>query len=44
VKFRLELIDTWNMTITPVDSVYSGTVEVKLPGTLWMAVRAIKIN
>lgn len=44
VKFRLEVIDTWNMTITLVDSVYSGSVEIKLPGTLWMAVRATKIN
>ena len=44
VKFRLELIDTWNMTITQVDSVYSGSFEIKLPGTLWMAVRATKIN
>ena len=44
VKFRLELIDTWNMTITQIDSIYSGSVEIKLPGTLWMAVRAIKVN
>jgi hypothetical protein len=42
VKFRLELIDTWNMTIKKIDGVFSGTVEIKLPGTLWMAVRAIK--
>jgi hypothetical protein len=42
VKFDLELIDTWNMTIKKIDGVYSGTVEIKLPGTLWMAVRAIK--
>jgi hypothetical protein len=44
VKFRLELIDTWNMTITQVDGVHSGTAEIKLPGTLWMAVRATKVN
>jgi hypothetical protein len=30
------------MTIKKIDGVYSGTVEIKLPGTLWMAVRAIK--
>jgi hypothetical protein len=42
--FRLELIDTWNMTIATLDGVYSGNVEVQLPGTLWMAVRATKVN
>jgi hypothetical protein len=42
-KFKVELIDTWNMTITPVEGVYSGPVEIKLPGNLWMAVRATKI-
>jgi hypothetical protein len=44
VKFKLEIIDTWNMTITPLDGSYSGTVEIKLPGTLWMAVRATRFN
>jgi hypothetical protein len=43
VKFKVELIDTWSMTITPVEGVYSGPVEIKLPGTLWMAIRATKI-
>jgi hypothetical protein len=32
------------MTVTPVEGAYSGTVEIKLPGSLWMAVRASKIN
>jgi hypothetical protein len=44
IKFRVELIDTWNMTIKQLDGVYSGTVEIKLPGTLWMAVRAKKMH
>lgn len=44
VQFKLELIDTWNMTIKQLDGVYSGTVEIKLPGTLWMAVRAEKVQ
>jgi len=42
VKFSLELIDTWNMSIKKLDGIYSGTFEVKLPGTLWMAIRAQK--
>jgi len=44
VKFDLELIDTWNMTIKKIEGVYFGMVEIKLPGTLWMAVRAIKTS
>jgi hypothetical protein len=43
VKFKIDIIDTWNMTITPVDGVFSGMVEIKLSGTLWMAVRATRI-
>jgi len=42
VKFRIDLIDTWNMTIKQLKGLYSGDVEIKLPGTLWMAVRAVK--
>ena len=42
ISFRLEVIDTWNMTITPIDSARSGTFEIKLPGTQWMAVRATR--
>ncbi len=55
MKFRGEVIDTWNMTVTPVD----GTFEVKqqdaynfadkdgrsiaLPGRPYMAVRIVRL-
>ena len=39
VKFRIEVIDTWNMTITAVDGSFSGFTEIKMPGRPWMAVR-----
>ena len=32
------------MTIKKIEGVYFGMVEIKLPGTLWMAVRAIKTS
>jgi hypothetical protein len=40
IKFRLEVIDAWNMTITPVRGEFSGITEVPLPGLPYMAVRA----
>jgi hypothetical protein len=43
-KFRLEVIDTWNMTITPVDGEFSGRSEIQLPGRPYFAVRAKVIN
>jgi hypothetical protein len=44
VKFRIEVIDTWNMTITPVDGLFSGNAEIRLPGSPWMAVRAVRAD
>ena len=50
-SFRVEILDTWNMTITPVDGVFKTTAvnryvvhaegdqSVKLPGTPYMALR-----
>jgi hypothetical protein len=50
-RFRAEILDTWNMTITPVDGVFKTTAvnryvvhaegnrSVNLPGTLYMALR-----
>jgi hypothetical protein len=49
--FRVEILDTWNMTITPVDGVFKtkavnrdvvhaeGDQSVNLPGTPYMALR-----
>ena len=44
IKFRLEVIDAWNMTITPVEGEFSGRTEIPLPGLPYMAVRAISTN
>ena len=44
-RYTLELIDTWNMTITPLDAIYSGRCFVKLPGKPYMAIRAkVRLN
>lgn len=36
---RLDLIDTWNMTIRRLEGTYSGTVQVTLPGRPYLALR-----
>jgi len=43
-KFRLEVIDAWNMTVTPVSGEFSGRAEIPLPGRPYVAVRATVIN
>ncbi len=44
IRFRIEIIDTWNMTIDPVDGTFSGFTEIKMPGRPWMAVRIQSVN
>jgi hypothetical protein len=41
VSYRAEIIDPWNMTITPVEGRYEGKFELKLPAKPGMAVRFI---
>jgi hypothetical protein len=43
-KFKIEIIDTWNMTITPLNGTYSGNTEIVMPGKPWMAVRLQAVN
>jgi hypothetical protein len=38
-RFAIEVIDTWNMTITPLPGAYSGTCRLELPGKPYIAVR-----
>jgi hypothetical protein len=53
--YRADIIDTWNMTITPVDGVFTmsprdsydfhapGQPAIKQPGKPWIAVRLVKV-
>jgi len=55
MKFRAEVIDTWNMTVTPVDGVFEirkrddyyfadrNNRSINLPGRPYMALRIIRI-
>jgi hypothetical protein len=42
-KFQAEIIDTWEMTITPVQGTFSGKFELPLPGKPYQAVRLRKL-
>jgi len=39
-QYAIDIIDTWEMTIVTLEGVYSGDVEIKLPGKPYVAVRA----
>lgn len=41
VNYRVELIDTWEMTITPLEGTFSGTFTIDMPGKPYMAVRML---
>jgi hypothetical protein len=37
--YQVDVLDTWNMTVTEVDGVYSGTFTITWPSGKYMAVR-----
>jgi hypothetical protein len=38
-RYKVEIIDTWNMTIEELDGTYAGAFRVVLPGRPYMAIR-----
>ena len=56
MEFRAEVIDTWNMTVTPVEQTFKVVVDskyrahavgadrIKLPGRPWMALRLRRVE
>jgi hypothetical protein len=43
-QFRVDVIDTWKMTVTPLEGIYAGEVIVKLPGKPYIALRAERVG
>jgi hypothetical protein len=39
VTYKADLIDPWNMTVTPIEGRYKGKFDLKLPAKPYMAVR-----
>ncbi len=42
-RWRVEVIDTWNMTVEEVAGTHTGQVRVDLPGRQYMAVRLTRV-
>ena len=40
--FKIEIIDTWEITITPLDGTLEGNCSVDLPGKPYTALRIQK--
>lgn len=43
-KYRVDIIDTWDMTVTALDGVYEGEFTINLPAKPYIAVRMCKVN
>lgn len=41
-RFHAELIDPWQMTVTPVEGTFSGKTKLSLPGRPYQAIRFLK--
>jgi hypothetical protein len=39
--FRIDVIDTWEMTVTPLSGVFHGSTTVSLPGKPYLAIRVV---
>ncbi|TDF98670.1 DUF5605 domain-containing protein [Paenibacillus piri] len=42
IRYRVDVIDTWEMTVTELDGAYEGAFRIELPGKQYMAVRLRK--
>jgi hypothetical protein len=43
-KYKVDIIDTWNMTVTELDEIYSGNFRIDMPGKQYIAIRMTKVN
>ncbi|MHA6529926.1 DUF5605 domain-containing protein [Paenibacillus sp. BAC0078] len=43
IRFKVELLDTWNMTVERLEDSYEGTFQIALPERTYMAVRMTAI-
>ena len=41
--YRLEVVDTWEMTVTPLSGEYAGSGEVDLPTRPYLALQAVRL-
>jgi Domain of unknown function (DUF5605) len=44
VRYQVEVIDTWHMTIERLPDPFEGSIRVELPGRPYMAIRLIAVG
>jgi len=44
MRYTVDVIDTWNMTIERQPGEYEGSFRIDLPGREYMAVRLIRVD
>jgi hypothetical protein len=44
LDFQIDVIDTWEMTVDPIDGVFSGKAEIGLPGKPYIALRVTRVG
>lgn len=42
IAYKVDVLDTWNMTVTELAGTYEGTFRIELPGKQYMAIRLRK--
>ncbi|BCZ45320.1 hypothetical protein psyc5s11_13870 [Clostridium gelidum] len=43
-RYKVDILDTWDMTIKELEGTYSGEFSIDMPGKQYIAVRMIKVN
>lgn len=43
-KFKVDIIDTWNMTVTPLEETFEGRFRIHLPSELYYAIRIRRVE
>lgn len=43
-SFTIEVIDTWNMSVSPMPGTYTGKFRIDLPGKPYIAIRVRRVN
>ncbi|WP_248927550.1 DUF5060 domain-containing protein [Paenibacillus hamazuiensis] len=41
--YRADIIDAWEMTVTPLDGTFTGRVKIGLPGKPYIALRLVRV-
>jgi len=44
IRFKVDVIDTWNMTIHELPGAFSGEFRVEFPAKSYMAVRMRRVD